>query len=182
MFNNHRLHSALRATAILGLLLFLPLGARSDAGSDAREIDAYRLTEAGLAKYTKATQNLGSLAKQMSEACDDERDDSESEDDGNAKSIDESVASFEAIPGVRTAMQSAGITTREYIVFTFSVFQSGMAAWVLDQPGGKLPPNVAMDNVNFYRKHEDALKKLGEQTKTPDCSNEDAEESEAADA
>ena len=179
MFNSHRIRSALRVTATLGLMLFLPLGAQSDAGSDEREIDAYRLTESGLAKYTRAMQNLGPLAKKMSEDCNDGRDDGESEDDGNANSIDESVASFEAIPGVRAAIQSAGMTTRDYIVFTWSLFQSGMAAWALDQPGGKLPPNVAMDNVTFYRKHEEALKKLGEETKPAECGDDEAEESEA---
>jgi len=179
MFIGHRLRTALTATALLGLMLLLPLAARPDAGSDAREIDAYRLTEAGLAKYTQATRNLGPLAKQMSDDCDDGGDDSEGEDDGDAKSIDESVARFDAIAGVRAAIQSTGLTTREYVVFTWSLFQSGMTAWALDQPGGKLPPNVSMDNVTFYREHEAALKQLGEETKPADCGDDEAEESEA---
>ncbi len=35
-----------------------------------------------------------------------------------------------------------------------------MAAWALTQPGGTLPPGVSKANVDFYRSHEQALKKL----------------------
>jgi hypothetical protein len=34
-----------------------------------------------------------------------------------------------------------------------------MAAWILDA-GGKLPPDISMDNVTFYRKHQAAIQKL----------------------
>jgi hypothetical protein len=43
------------------LTLFLPSVTWSDGTSDANEINSHKLTEAGLAKYTQATRNLGSL-------------------------------------------------------------------------------------------------------------------------
>lgn len=72
---------------------------------------------------------------------------------------------------MQSALKAAGMTSREYLVFSFSVFQNGMAAWALAQPGGKLPPGVKMANVNFYRAHEAELTKLGEQNKQADCDN-----------
>jgi hypothetical protein len=71
---------------------------------------------------------------------------------------------MDGVPGVKSALKGAGMTSREYLLFSWSVFQNGMAAWALDQPGGKLPPGVKMANVNFYRAHEAELKRLGELT------------------
>ena len=70
------------------------------------------------------------------------------------------VKLHDAEPAMRE-LAAAGMTTREYLLFTWSVFQNGMAAWAVSQPGGKLPPGASMANVNFYRKHEAALKQLG---------------------
>lgn len=163
MFNMHRSQTALLAVIAVALLAPTASVAQHLADRDTREISSYVLTEAGLAKYTQATRNLGALAKRMSDACDD------GDDGQDTQSLDDAVAHFDAIPGVRAAIKSAGMTTREYIVFTWSLFQNGMAALALDQPGAKLPPSVSMPNVTFYRKHETALKKLGEETKPADC-------------
>ncbi|MDQ1342472.1 MAG: hypothetical protein QG571_1090, partial [Pseudomonadota bacterium] len=89
----------------------------------------------------------------------------------------ESVARLDATDGVRKAITSAGLTTREYVVFSWAVMQAGLAAWALDQPGGKLPAGVSMDNVTFYRKHAAAMEELGAQTRAADC-DEDAAEPE----
>lgn len=96
--------------------------ARDFTDRDTKEIGSYVLTEAVLAKYTQATKNPGTLARRMSDDCSDD-DDSE-----NAQSLDASVARFDAIPGVKAAIKAAGMTTREYIVFSWSVFQNGLAA------------------------------------------------------
>ena len=82
------------------------------------------------------------------------------------------VAKLDATAGVRAAIQSAGMTTREFVVFSMSVLQAGLADWALGQPGGKLPPGVAMENVSFYRKHQAAMQTLGESSKTADCGDE----------
>ncbi len=140
---------------------------------DAREISSYVLTEAGLAKYTRAATNLGDLSKQVAGKCDDS--------DGGG-SLDESVARINATPGAQAAIQSAGMTSREFIVFSLSLFQSGMAAWALTQPGGTLPPGVSQANVDFYRAHEQALQKLGPQQGSDPCSDRDEAEEEAEEA
>ena len=70
------------------------------------------------------------------------------------------------------------MTPREYLVFTFSLFQSGMAAWALSQPGGTLPPGVSKANVDFYRSHEQALKKLAPQQGSDNCDDREEEPAE----
>ncbi len=53
------------------------------------------------------------------------------------------------------------MTTREYVVFMWSMMQSGMSAWALQQ-SGKLPPGVSQANVDFYNKHEAQMRAIGE--------------------
>ena len=153
------------------LIIALAVALLATAGShaqdfsdrDTREISSYVLTEAGLAKYSQATRNLDANAKKSMSA-------GACEDDG-AASLDAAVARIDAIPSAKAAIKAAGMTTREYLLFTWSVFQNGMAAWAVSQPGGKLPPGASMANVNFYRTHEAALKKLG-QTASGDCADD----------
>jgi hypothetical protein len=45
-------------------------------------------------------------------------------------------------------------------VFTFAMAQTGLAVWMLDQPGGELPAGVSTANVDFYRKHRAAIEKI----------------------
>lgn len=99
------------------------------------------LTEAGFAKYSQAIRNLDAIANKSMSAvgCNDD----------SATSLDAAVARIDSLPGTKTAIKSAGMTTREYLLFTWSVFQNGVAAWTLSQPGAKLPPGTSMANVNF---------------------------------
>lgn len=176
MFQLHRVHTALlTATATV---LFVPAVsvAQDFSDRDSREIASYVLTEAVLTKYARATANLGANAKGLSGDCDDDDDDEES-----ARSLDEIVARINAKPGFSAAIQSAGMTTREYIVFSFSLFQNGMAAWALSQPGGTLPAGTSKANVDFYRAHEAAIQKLGNQAESDDCDDSDSEDEEAVD-
>jgi hypothetical protein len=61
------------------------------------------------------------------------------------------------------------MTTREYVVFTFSLMQNGLAAWALEQPGGKLPPGVSQANVDFIRAHKADLDKMGDESDESSC-------------
>ena len=133
--------------AITSLALMLPGPSQAQVDRDTQEINSYVLTDAGLARFTKATQSLGLAAKQASRDCDDDGE------DDSSKSLDQLAAKINAMPGAKAALQSAGMTAREYIVFSLSIFQAGFASWGLSQPGGKLPPGVSMANVNFYRKN-----------------------------
>lgn len=155
--------------AIAALPLMLPASAQAQVPRDTQEINSYVLTDAGFARYTKAAQALGALRKQLSADCDDDSGD-------NPKSLDQIVAKFNSVPGVKAALQGAGMTTREYIVFSMSIFQTGMASWGLSQPGGKLLPGISMANVNFYRKNEASMSRLGTDSESDECNGDDRED------
>lgn len=147
------------------VVLWMPslAGAQSLGDRDAKEVADYVLTDAALEKYTRAVRSLQPLKEQMPQTC---------EGDEHSKSLNDQAAKMDSVPGVKSALKAAGMTSREYLVVSFSVFQSGMAAWALDQPGGTLPPGTKPANVNFYRAHKAELEKLGELTKQADCDNQ----------
>jgi hypothetical protein len=159
MFWINSLKHALLATCA-AVALAPPLAIAQDR--DSQEIASYALTEAGLAKYTQATKNMAALAAGAQPDCSEE-------DDSNGQSIDQTVAKFNAVPGAKAAIQSAGMTTREYVVFTFSLFHNGLAAWALTQPGGKLPSGTSKANVDFYNNHAAQLQGLEEFQKDDEC-------------
>lgn len=109
------------------------------------------LIDAGLARYGQATRALAALPAGRSAMCADD-------DDGG--SVTAMVARLITAPGARAALQTAGITAREYVVYSFSLLQNGLAAWALQQPGGKLPVGVSKANVGFVNKHQAELQKL----------------------
>ncbi len=153
----------LTVTVAFSLAILAPMAveAQSLADRDTKEVANYVLTDAALAKYTKAVHKLQPLKEQLPNNCDDE----------SPQSLNGMAARIDGVPKAKAALKAAGVTSREYLLFSFSLFQNGMAAWALEQPGGKLPPGVKMANVNFYRKHEAEVKKLGELTKQADCDN-----------
>ncbi len=166
MNGRHLMRTTALAALPLALLASMASVADNQADRDSREVSSYVLTEAALAKYTQAVHNLGQQVKSLPGNC---------EDSDTPKSLTDLAARLDAVPKVKAAMQSAGISSHEYLVFTMSLFQNGMAAWVLAQPGGKLPPGVSTANVKFYQAHEAALMKLGQETKPGECKEDDRE-------
>ncbi len=116
---------------LLMLLAPVVIEAQNPADRDAKEIADYRLTEPALAKYKQAVHKLEPLIAQLPQDC---------ERENGSMSLKDMATRMDAIPGVKSALKAAGMTSREYLVFTWSVFQSGMAVLAVQQPGGKLPP------------------------------------------
>ncbi len=152
----------------LTIALLLP-GFAAAQDRDTQEVQKYTLTDAGLAKYTQATKKIAALPA-GSAACED--------DGGDSQSIDETTAKLNASPGAKAAIQSVGLTTREYVVFSWSLLHSGLAAWAGDQAGGKLPAGTSKANVDFYKKHEAELKKLEILKQADDCEEDSGEDDE----
>jgi len=150
MTASHRLAGRLVAIVVFALGAAAPAAAQD---RDAQEVSRYVLTESGLAKFAQATRNISNVPG----ACEREDDDSD-----DLKSIDQMVAKLNSVPGIQAAIQSAGFTSREYVVFMFSMMQNGMAAWAVSQPGGKLPPGISQANVDFFKQHETAMAQIGE--------------------
>jgi len=109
---------------LLMLLAPVVIEAQNPADRDAKEIADYMLTEPALAKYKQAVHKLQPLIAQLPQDC---------ERENGSTSLKHMATRMDAIHG-------AGMTSREYLVFTWSVFQSGMAVLAVQQPGGKLPP------------------------------------------
>lgn len=155
-----------QCAVIIGFGLLAPPSkviAQAGANADTREISAYRLTDAGLAKFTAATNKLVPVLDEHPLDCDDGEDN---------PSIDAMTARLAAVPGAAAAVQSAGLGTREYVVFNLAMFHNGLAAWALDQ-GGELPPGASMDNVQFFKKHEGKMQQLAGPLKSVGCESED---------
>lgn len=152
------------AAVLLMLGMAGALSAQNRAASaDEREIAAYRFSEATLAKYIRASRALAALVRSApadtAEDGDDAEDDDEQGDDDT--SIAELAAMYDTIPGARRAITGAGLTTREFVVFGLTLFQAGMAAWLVEQQGwDKLPPGIARENVVFYQRHKAQLDSL----------------------
>jgi hypothetical protein len=145
---------------------FLGLSPAFAQDADTQEVLRYTLTDAALAKYIAATQKLAALPA----ACEDEGD------DDNTASIAEMAAKLDATPGAGAAIQSAGMTTREYAVFSMSLLHNGLAAWAVSQPGGKLPPGVSQASVDFIKRNEAKLKPLEDLDACGDAAAEDEPE------
>ncbi len=161
---NIRFAFALIVAAAFGLA-----GPAAANESDKREIDSYVLTEAGLGKFTQASRSLAAVPG----ACKSEDDDDG--DDSNGENLDQLVAKLNAVPGAQAAIQSAGMTTREYVVFMWSMMQSGMSSWAVKQ-SGKPPPGVQQANVDFYNTHEAALRALGDEDVCGSNGDDDGDE------
>ena len=139
--------------------------AQGASDQDAAEISAYALSVAGLEKYRQATTNLAQLGEALSQNCDEDQDD---------QSLDAMAAEIRGIPGATEAIESAGMPVREYVVLTWAMVSAGFAAWALDQPGGELPPDVSMANVEFFRAHETEFQEAASLVEPYECDdNED---------
>jgi hypothetical protein len=104
-----------------------------------------------------ATHNLRGI---KFEDCDDEAD---------LHNITQTAARMDAVPGAKAAVQSAGMTSREYVVFTLSLMQNGIASHLLDRPGAKLPAGTNPGNVEFFRTRSAAMEQLANERDAGGC-------------
>lgn len=158
-----------RLLSALTLVLFLPVIATAD---DEQEIRNYVLTDAGLAKYSQAARQLAVMDTAQTGACE------ESEGGDDAQSISDVVARMDRHPAAKNAITSAGMTTREYVVFSFALLQTGLAVWGAEQTGGQAQ-GVSAANVAFYKKNEANLKKLETVSQPASCEEEDEDDGES---
>jgi hypothetical protein len=133
--------------------------------ADTREVRAYTLTDASFAKYVNATHKLREV---KFENCVDDDDDDDAQD-----TIASSVARIDAVPGAKAAIQGAGLTSREYVVLSFALLENGMASYLMQTPGGKMPENINPANVEFVRKHSAELHQLANETEDESCEHDD---------
>lgn len=146
-----------------------PLGAQTDDEVLAR----YRLTEAGLVKFTQASRSFIAIAKVDSAALEQQSEDSD------GMTIAQMAAMYDGHPGLKRAITSTGMTSREFVTFLMSMFQAGMGAWLVEQQGGKfdkVPAGIPHENIRFYQQHRAALEAIGEEMKAVEGRNSSDEE------
>jgi len=142
-----------------------PAGAADLADADMQAVRAYVLTEGALAKYAQATRALQGV--RLVDCDDDDEDD--------VTTLAAAAAKIDAVPAAKAALQTAGMTDREYVLFAFSMLDANFASYALQTPGGKLPAGVNMANVEFVRKHADELRSLAELTDVESCEESEDE-------
>jgi len=142
------------ALAVLMLAVLISNAMAQDA--DARAIAAYRLSEATMTKFIAASRGMAAASRASRDTVADDEEEEES-----AQTIAGIAAFYDGQPAARRALASAGLTSREYVTFMFTLFQAGMAAWLVEQHGwDKLPPEIARENVVFYQRHKTRLDSL----------------------
>jgi len=131
-------------------------GQRPAADPDERALAAYRLNDATLNRFIAASRAMAAAARPRVDTVAEE-----DEDEADSKTIADIAAFYDAQPPFRQALARAGLTSREYVTFMLTLFQAGMAAWLVEQHGwDKLPPEIARENVVFYQRHKAQLDSL----------------------
>lgn len=155
------LTAALRTLA-LGLLLagapLLAPGAAAQtrlATAEAEELAAYRMTEDAFAKYVAATRNLALVSREI--------DGMENPTADREDVIAAMAEAFEGRPNLRGAIVRAGMTPREYALFTMALLQATLGVSIVERDPAAidhLPVTVPKENVRFVQAHRAALDAL----------------------
>ncbi|HST60618.1 MAG TPA: hypothetical protein VLK84_18100 [Longimicrobium sp.] len=120
---------------------------------------SYRLTDANLDKFRAATQALHALEGENLDI--EDRFDGENPQNMNIGYI---ASAFESEPRIKSAINGAGMTTRDYVTFLFSSMQA-MIGWAMMQMGGEqafaeMPAGVLKQNIEFIRENQEAFESL----------------------
>jgi len=120
----------------------------------------YRLTSADLTRFIAATQALDEL-----EGEDFDLDEQFDVDDLESISVSQIAAVFDGEPRIKGAINGAGMSSRDYVTFMFSMMQA-MFGSIAVQMGGEealndMPDGVLKDNVRFFMEHQDEFDALG---------------------
>lgn len=120
----------------------------------------YRLTTGNLDKFVRATNALKELEDE-----DIDIEDHVNMDDPENINIGEIAAAFDSEPRIKTAINGAGMTSREYVTFLFSMMQAMFASMMVQMSGDQalagFPAGSALKaNIEFFAEHKDAFEAL----------------------
>jgi hypothetical protein len=107
MFQTLRTPLAIASAFALALLAPVMGGAQNLTDRDSTEVAGYVLTEAVLAKYAQAVRKLQPVMGQLPQECDG---------DEGPKSLNDVAAHMDGVPQVKSALKTAGLTSREYLL------------------------------------------------------------------
>lgn len=183
---------ALRCSVVLvGLVsTYLAAGTPPKAPADpvAADIATYRLSVPVLHKVEQAMKNFEAmLAANPNLGNALERLQFVDPKDGSLLAPDKAVAQIGSLPEFKKALASAGLTAREYIVFSFALLSAGLSEFAVS-PTGKLPvevPPVVAENARWlkanraeYERFQKEMEKLSARYEKPVAPSAEEEEDE----
>lgn len=161
MPSDNRYSRAVALSLLMALLaMFAPDVHSAPNDADLRELSRYELTMSDFRKYAAATETLAKHAKTQDEYVDEEMGDAVAD----AESLDDMAARLGRVPGARQAIESSGLTVRQYMVISMAIMQAAFAQFAVDQ--GADPAKVAKDagvnpaNLEFVKEHKAEIEKL----------------------
>ena len=160
-----------RLLAVAGLSLAAVAGSASDAAAQPGGMERmqqvfsdpaianYRLTSGNLAKFMGAMQALQALEDE-----DIDLEDRFDMDDAEDINVGDIAAAFDSEPRIKGAINGAGLSSREFVTFLFSMMQA-MFGSIAVQMGGEqalndMPNGVLKDNIRFFLDNQDAFAAL----------------------
>jgi hypothetical protein len=148
-------------------------GTKGDA--ELADVQSYKLSMEKIDKMLAAQRILAAKAKAMTPA---EREAMEARGESASypnESLDDMARKIDSEPILRDAIREAGLSSREYVLITMSMMQTGMAGGVLkmrpkdNQDSLIREMKANPDNIKFYREHEAEItaksKAIGEEMK-----------------
>lgn len=120
---------------------------------------SYRLTSSNLTRFLAATQALNGLDGENFDL--EDQIDTDNPEDVNIADI---AAAFDGEPRIKGAINGAGMSSREYVTFLFSMLQA-MFGSIAVQMGGdealaQMPNGVLKQNIQFFLEHQDEFEAL----------------------
>lgn len=140
--------------AALACALTASLHAQGDGSSlnpaERQALMSHRLTMDNISKMADASVKLTELSKKDPKLGDVREGD-------EAKNLSELVAKMDALPPVKSAIASSGLTTREWVLTMFEL-QMVHSAFVMKQMGGEAAKGaetlpVSAENMQFFTTH-----------------------------
>jgi len=137
-----------------------PAAAGTKGDAELADVQSYRLSMDKIDKMLAAQRILAAKAKAMTPA---EREAMEARDESASdpnESLDDMARKIDGEPMLRDAIREAGLSSREYVLITMSMMQTGMADGVLkmrpkdNQDSLIREMKANPDNIKFYREHQ----------------------------
>ena len=127
------------------------------AEEDLSDVTNYKLSMEKIDKYFAAQRNIATRVRAMSPA---ERAAMNSDNNSANASLDDMARNMDRHPALKSAIEDADLSTREYATLTMAMVQAGMAASVLQMRPNDNQDSLAremkasMANIRFMREHE----------------------------
>ena len=135
-----------------------PGGARGKmpdlAPEDEKAIHDYKLSTSSIDKLVDAGKRVRELAEK-------DKSMEKANPMSEGKTFEDSVKRIEAHPQAVSAMKSAGVAPREFVVGTFTLMTAAMwSVMKKSYPQAPVPAYVNPDNMKFIEDHPEALQKF----------------------